>query len=153
VQWEIRKPSLRKRIAVRTSVRPYVRHSLGLKAPAGSVGSPIPARSVQPDYNRTTIKAVNHIVLAVVGILAFIAWTIRGVIEVARQHLNRPRAQATQQRGTCIPSRATQGRRSPQRQVQGTRIRLQRGSATEPCKFAELPFQSESRRRYFQRRR
>ncbi|HEX5444467.1 MAG TPA: hypothetical protein VFW87_11580 [Pirellulales bacterium] len=35
MKWGLRKPSLRKRIAARTSWKRYVRHSLGLKAPRG----------------------------------------------------------------------------------------------------------------------
>jgi hypothetical protein len=35
MKFGFRKPSLRKSIAARTSVRRYVRHSLGLKAPRG----------------------------------------------------------------------------------------------------------------------
>ncbi|HWE97621.1 MAG TPA: hypothetical protein VG269_26940 [Tepidisphaeraceae bacterium] len=35
MKWGFRKPSLRKRIAARTSFKRYVRHSLGFKAPRG----------------------------------------------------------------------------------------------------------------------
>jgi hypothetical protein len=35
MKWGIRKPSLRKRIAARTSWKRYVRNSLGFKAPRG----------------------------------------------------------------------------------------------------------------------
>ncbi|HET6249473.1 MAG TPA: hypothetical protein VFE47_17415 [Tepidisphaeraceae bacterium] len=35
MKWGFRKPSLRKRIAARTSLKRYVRHSLGFKAPRG----------------------------------------------------------------------------------------------------------------------
>jgi hypothetical protein len=35
MKWGFRRPSLRKRIAARTSIKRYVRHSLGLKAPRG----------------------------------------------------------------------------------------------------------------------
>src|ERR1700676_4163655 len=35
MKWGIRKPSLRKRLAARTSVPRFVRHSLGFKAPRG----------------------------------------------------------------------------------------------------------------------
>ena len=35
MKWGFRKPSLRKRIAARTSLKRYVRQSLGLKAPRG----------------------------------------------------------------------------------------------------------------------
>ena len=35
MKWGFRKPSVRKRIAARTSLKRYVRQSLGLKAPSG----------------------------------------------------------------------------------------------------------------------
>jgi hypothetical protein len=35
MKWGFRKPSLRKRIAARTSLKRYLRHSLGFKAPRG----------------------------------------------------------------------------------------------------------------------
>ena len=35
MKWGFRKPSLSKRIAARTSVKRYIRNSLGLKAPRG----------------------------------------------------------------------------------------------------------------------
>jgi hypothetical protein len=91
MKWGIRKPSLRKRIAARTSARRYVRHSLGLKAPRGFGWVTNPRRAAYNRiYNRTTVKADNLIVLAVVGILALIAWTIRGIFGIARQHFSRP---------------------------------------------------------------
>lgn len=46
----IRKPSLRKSIAARTSVKRVVRHNLGLKAPRGSGWLTNPKRAL---YNRT----------------------------------------------------------------------------------------------------
>jgi hypothetical protein len=71
MKWGIRKPSLRKRIAARTSVRRYVRHSLGLKAPRGFGWVTNPRRAAYNRiYNRTTVKADNLIVLAVVGVFA-----------------------------------------------------------------------------------
>jgi hypothetical protein len=91
MKWRIRKPSLRKRIAARTSVSRYVRHSLGLKAPRGFGCVTNPRRAAYNRiYNRTTIKVDNLIVPAVLGVFALIAWTIRGVLGIARQHFNRP---------------------------------------------------------------
>jgi len=89
MKWGIRKPSLRKRIAARTSVRRYVRHSLGLKAPRGFGWVTNPRRAAYNRiYHRTTIKADNLIVLAVVGVFALIVWTIRGLFGFARQHFS-----------------------------------------------------------------
>lgn len=49
----IRKPSLRKSIAARTSVKRVVRHNLGLKAPRGWGWLTDPKRAL---YNRTYSK-------------------------------------------------------------------------------------------------
>jgi hypothetical protein len=89
MKWGIRKPSLGKRFAARTSVRRYVRHSLGLKAPRGFGWVTNPRRAAYNRiYNRTTIKADNLIVLPVVGVFALIGWTIRGLFGFARQHFS-----------------------------------------------------------------
>jgi hypothetical protein len=50
-----RKPSLNKRIAARTSLKRYVRHSLGLKAPRGWGWLTNPRRAAYNRvYNRTS---------------------------------------------------------------------------------------------------
>lgn len=50
-----RKPSLKKRIAARTSVKRFVRHSLGLKAPRGWGWLTNPKKAAYNRvYNRTT---------------------------------------------------------------------------------------------------
>jgi hypothetical protein len=55
VKFGFRKPSLRKRIAARLSVKRYVRHSLGLKAPRGWGWLTNPRRALYNRiYNRTT---------------------------------------------------------------------------------------------------
>ncbi len=52
----IRKPSLKRRIAARTSLKRYVRHSLGLKAPRGWGWVTNPRRAARNRlYNRTTV--------------------------------------------------------------------------------------------------
>ena len=74
MKWGIRKPSFRKRIAARTSVPRFVRHSLGLKAPHGFGWFTNPKRAAYNRIsNRTTIKTDNLIVLAVVGVFAIFA--------------------------------------------------------------------------------
>jgi hypothetical protein len=53
----LRKPSLRKLIAARTSVKRYVRHSLGLKAPRGWGWVTNPKKAAYSRiYNRTTVS-------------------------------------------------------------------------------------------------
>ena len=55
MKWGFRKPSLRKRIAARTSWKRYVRHSLGLKAPRGWGWLTNPRRAAYNRlYSRTT---------------------------------------------------------------------------------------------------
>lgn len=51
-----RTPSLKKRIAARTSVKRYVRHNLGLKAPRGWGWVTNPKKAAYNRvYNRTTV--------------------------------------------------------------------------------------------------
>lgn len=55
MRFGFRRPSIRKRIAARTSVKRYVRHSLGLKAPRGWGWLTNPRRAAYNRvYNRTT---------------------------------------------------------------------------------------------------
>lgn len=59
MKFGLRVPSLRKRIAARTSWRRYVRHSLGIKAPRGMGWFTNPKRALYNRvYKRTTIDAV-----------------------------------------------------------------------------------------------
>lgn len=53
--WGFRKPSLRGRLSARTSLKRYVRHSLGLKAPRGLGWLTNPRKAAYNRlYNRTT---------------------------------------------------------------------------------------------------
>lgn len=55
MKFGLRIPSLKKRIAARTSVKRFVRHSLGLKAPRGWGWLTNPKRALYNRiYNRTT---------------------------------------------------------------------------------------------------
>jgi hypothetical protein len=55
MKFGFRRPSLKKRIAARTSVKRYIRHSLRLKAPRGWGLLTNPKRAVYNRiYNRTT---------------------------------------------------------------------------------------------------
>lgn len=54
----IRKPSIRKSLAARTSVKRFVRHNLGVKAPRGYGWITDPKKALYNRiYNRTTIGA------------------------------------------------------------------------------------------------
>lgn len=79
MKFGIRTPSLRKRIAARTSLKRYVRHSLGFKAPRGWGWLTNPRRAAYNRiYNRTTVGCAVVVVVAmfagVVGASA--AWLI-----------------------------------------------------------------------------
>ena len=69
MKFGIRTPSLRKRIAARTSLKRYVRHSLGFKAPRGWGWLTNPKRAAYNRvYHRTSVGCVVVPLLAV-GIL------------------------------------------------------------------------------------
>jgi hypothetical protein len=75
MKFGIRTPSLRKRIAARTSVKRYIRHSLGFKAPRGWGWLTNPRRAVYNRiYNRTTVgcMVLPALVLAVVAFSALL---------------------------------------------------------------------------------
>lgn len=56
MKFGFRKPSLTKRLAARTSLKRYVRHSLGLKAPRGWGWLTNPKKAAYNRvYNRTTV--------------------------------------------------------------------------------------------------
>lgn len=72
MRFGFRRPSIRKRIAARTSVKRYVRHSLGLKAPRGWGWLTNPRRAAYNRvYNRTTWPIGCVVVIAGAG-LAFV---------------------------------------------------------------------------------
>lgn len=66
MRFGFRKPSLSKRIAARTSLKRYVRHSLGLKAPRGWGWLTNPKTAAYNRiYNRTTVGC--SVLIAVLG--------------------------------------------------------------------------------------
>jgi hypothetical protein len=74
MKFGIRTPSLGKRIAARTSVKRYIRHSLGLKAPRGWGWLTNPRRAAYNRiYNRTTVGCV---VLPAVMVAGCILWLV-----------------------------------------------------------------------------
>jgi hypothetical protein len=57
MKFGIRKPSIRKSIAARTSIKRYVRNNLGLKAPRGYGWLTNPKKAVYNRvYNRTSVS-------------------------------------------------------------------------------------------------
>ena len=73
MKFGIRTPSLRKRIAARTSLKRVVRHSLGLKAPRGWGWLTNPRRAAYNRlYNRTTVGCL--VVPAVLLGAIVLAW-------------------------------------------------------------------------------
>ena len=74
MKFGIRTPSLRKRIAARTSLKRVVRHSLGLKAPRGWGWLTNPRRAAYNRiYNRTTVGCIVVPVTLVCVVLLWIA--------------------------------------------------------------------------------
>lgn len=74
MKFGIRKPSLKKRIAARTSVKRYIRHSLGLKAPRGWGWLTNPKKAAYNRvYHRTTRSCAGIFLLGVVMMALLIA--------------------------------------------------------------------------------
>jgi hypothetical protein len=60
MKFGVRTPSLKKRLAARTSIKRYVRHNLGLKAPRGYGWFTNPKKAAYNRvYNRTTFSFWN----------------------------------------------------------------------------------------------
>jgi len=80
MKFGIRIPSIKKRIAARTSVKRYIRHSLGLKAPRGWGWLTNPKKAAYNRiYNRTTVGSGCMITLItltgfLVMIITFVFW-------------------------------------------------------------------------------
>lgn len=78
MKFGFRTPSLKKRIAARTSVKRYVRHSLGIKAPKGWGWLTNPKKAAYNRvYNKTsrgcllTFALLSGLMFVVVAILVF----------------------------------------------------------------------------------
>jgi hypothetical protein len=73
-----RRPSLKKRIAARTSWKRYVRHSLGIKAPRGYGWLTNPKKAAYNRvYNKTTRSGCGVVVLFGMAGLITLALTMR----------------------------------------------------------------------------
>jgi hypothetical protein len=81
MKFGIRIPSIKKRIAARTSVKRYIRHSLGLKAPRGWGWITNPKKAAYNRiYNRTTVGSGCMIVL--LSLTGFLVMIITFVFEI-----------------------------------------------------------------------
>ncbi|HJP58894.1 MAG TPA: hypothetical protein VJ865_02810 [Gemmatimonadaceae bacterium] len=73
MRFGFRVPSLKKRVAARTSLKRYVRNNLGLKAPRGYGWIPNPRRALYNRvYNRTTTGCALYLA-APIGLLLIVA--------------------------------------------------------------------------------
>ena len=74
MKFGIRTPSLTKRIAARTSVKRYVRQSLGLKAPRGWGWLTNPQKAAYNRiYNRTTVGCMLPLTICITLLLLVVA--------------------------------------------------------------------------------
>jgi hypothetical protein len=70
MRFGFRRPSITKRIAARTSVKRYIRHSLGLKAPQGWGWLTNPKRAAYNRiYNRTTFGLGRGCLVMIVAVV------------------------------------------------------------------------------------
>ena len=70
-------PSLRKRIAARTSPARFIRHSLGIKAPRGLGWLTNPKRALYNRvYNRTTFGCLVPVMGVVVSVVLLVGWIV-----------------------------------------------------------------------------
>src|SRR4030095_5270374 len=85
MKFGFRRPSLKKRIAARTSVKRYVRHSLGLKAPRGLGWLTDPKKAAYNRvYNRTSSGCMVTLILFAAVVAALIAIYLPVVYEQGR---------------------------------------------------------------------
>ncbi len=78
-----RRPSIRKRVAARTSLKRYVRHSLGLKAPRGWGWLTNPKRAA---YNRVYNRTTRGCAVIVAGCITSIASIVVAVVYALAMH-------------------------------------------------------------------
>jgi hypothetical protein len=64
MKFGLRKPSIKKRIAARTSVKRVIRHNLGFKAPRGYGWLTNPKKTAYNRiYNRTTMGCATYVLI------------------------------------------------------------------------------------------
>lgn len=77
MKFGLRRPSLRKRIAARTSIKRYVRHSLGLKAPRGWGWVTNPRKAA---YNRVYRRTTRGCLVVLVAYAAIVVCLVTLVV-------------------------------------------------------------------------
>lgn len=83
MKFGIRKPSLRKRVAARTSWRRCVRHSIGIKVPKGYGWITNPKRAAYNRvYNKTTVKADVVIVIVFILVLRLLIQIFNIIVSI-----------------------------------------------------------------------
>ena len=82
MKFGLRIPSLKKRIAARTSVKRFARHNLGLKAPRGWGWLTNPKRAL---YNRIYNRTTRGCLILAIGIA--VVFLIPPIIYIAFIHL------------------------------------------------------------------
>jgi hypothetical protein len=78
MKFGFRIPSLTKRIAARTSVKRFIRHNLGFKAPRGIGWITNPKKALYNRvYNKTSRGCLVSLLfsLSIPGALVYVAWT------------------------------------------------------------------------------
>lgn len=76
MKFGFRVPSIKKRIAARTSVKRFVRHSMGLKAPRGAGWLTNPKKAAYNKVYNKTSKGCMLVLLWVAGTLGAWAWIL-----------------------------------------------------------------------------
>jgi hypothetical protein len=77
MKFGFRKPSIKKKIAARTSVRRIVRHNLGLKAPQGFGWLTNPKKAAYNRvYNKTTVGCMA-VLVPLIGVLAMAIFLVK----------------------------------------------------------------------------
>ena len=85
MKFGFRVPSIKKRIAARTSVKRYIRHSLGLKAPRGWGWLTNPKKAAYNRiYNRTTAGSGCMIVL--LSFVSFVLIVVYNLLDIKKAH-------------------------------------------------------------------
>ncbi|MFN4768468.1 MAG: hypothetical protein ACK5JL_00355 [Candidatus Kapaibacterium sp.] len=80
MKFGFRVPSIKKRIAARTSVKRFVRHSMGLKAPRGAGWLTNPKKAAYNRVYNKTSKGCMLVLLWAAGTLGVCAWIVIHVI-------------------------------------------------------------------------
>jgi hypothetical protein len=85
MKFGFRIPSIRKRVAARTSLKRYARHSMGLKAPRGWGWLTNPKKAAYNRvYNRTTFGLGRGCLVVVLGLIVplgvLLAWVVGALL-------------------------------------------------------------------------